>query len=286
MPRPGLFIGSSSEALDVAYSLQAMLEHETDPTVWTQGVFRPSSQTLADLVAEARETDFAAFIFAPDDIVTIRGETTHVVRDNVLFELGLFIGALGVERCFIVTPRNSEPLKLPSDLLGVTPLQYAADRGDGRLMAALGPASHAILEQVRRYGRRASVPTPQTLAAGPTPAEIADLTNRFLIQWDSADLLQTRARLQKGTPMHMIEDEDGQATRDVKALFNFLNGMADAVIAGRADEERLRPVFEHPVRSIWRHAFTYLAPLNVADEWWEPLPQIAELDRRWSRDQL
>lgn len=263
-----------------------MLEYETDPTVWTQGVFRPSSQTLSDLVREARETDFAAFIFAPDDIVTVRGETTHVVRDNVLFELGLFIGALGVERCFLVTPRNSEPLKLPSDLLGVTPLRYAADRGDGRLMAALGPASHAILEQVRRFGRRSSAPETLTEAAAPTPTEIADLTERFLAEWGDGDLLLARARLRKGAPMHMLEDEDGQATRDVKALFNFLNGMADAVIAGRADEERLKPVFENPVRSVWRHAFTYLAPLNVADEWWSPLPQIAELDRRWSRDQF
>lgn len=272
--------------MDVAYSLQAMLEYETDPTVWTQGVFRPSSQTLADLVVEARTTDFAAFIFAPDDVVEVRGDRSNVVRDNVLFELGLFVGSLGIERCFIVTPRNTAPLKLPSDLLGVMPLSYAADRGDGRLKAALGPASHAILQAVRLQGGRTVVPASADGPATPvSEADIQELTRRFIEQWDSPPIANARARLRAGAPLHMVEDEDGQATADVEALFNFLNGMADAVLAGRADEDRLRPVFESPVRGVWSHAFTYLAPLNVADEWWDPLPKIAELNRRWLRDE-
>src|SRR5690606_16157400 len=99
-----------------AYALQKQLEYEADPTVWDQGVFRPMAQTLADLVAEARATDFAAFIFASDDLAEIRGERRNIVRDNVLFELGLFIGSLGADRCFIVAPRNADPLHLPSDL--------------------------------------------------------------------------------------------------------------------------------------------------------------------------
>lgn len=284
--RPGLFIGSSREALDVAYSLQAGLEFETDPTVWTQGVFRPTSQTLTDLMAEAAETDFAAFIFAPDDIAEVRGERTNVVRDNVLFELGLFIGALGAERCFIVTPRGSLPLKLPSDLLGVSTLSYAADRGDGRLHAALGPASHDILQVVRRLG---SLPRESLTAAPAAPQpklDTSELTDRFIQEWEGPRLRGPRDRLRAGAPMHMIEDEEGQATRDVRAVFDFLNSMADALLEGRVDEKRARDVFEAPVRSVWAHAFHYLAPLNMQSEWWDPAPKIAELDLRWRREGL
>lgn len=288
MRRPSLFIGSSSESLDVAYALQATLEYETDPTVWTQEVFRPTSQVLIDLVSEAGRTDFAAFVFAPDDVVMVRGERANIVRDNVLFELGLFIGALGVDRCFLIAPRNSRPLQLPSDLLGIMPLTYAGDRSDGRLMAALGPASHEILKVARRLGPRLA----GTAMADTTPADIftnrdiQELTGTFVADWDTPAIRAARDRLSKGAPMHLYEDEDGQATKDVVLLFNFLNTMAEAVLAGRVDEAVARQAFQSAVHNVWRHSFTYLAPLNVADEFWDPLPKLAELDRRWQREAL
>ena len=288
MRRPAIFIGSSSESLDVAFSLQASLEYETDPTVWTQEVFRPTSQTLADLVGETARTDFAAFIFAPDDVISVRGEQANIVRDNVLFELGLFIGALGVDRCFLIVPRNSKPLKLPTDLLGVVPLSYAADRSDGRLSAALGPASHEILKVARRLGARSSVQRSDEKAAPNifTDSDVQALTDQFIKDWKAEKITEARDRLSKGAPMHMMEDEDGQATADIILLFEFLNTMAEALLAGRVDEAAVRQTFQGPVHNVWRHAFTYLAPLNVADEWWDPPPKIAELDRRWSREDL
>lgn len=289
MDRPTLFIGSSREALDVAYALQRNLEYESDPTVWDQGVFRPMRQALVDLVAEASRTDFAVFVFAPDDIADIRGETKAIVRDNVLFELGLFIGALGPERCFIVAPRDAPSLHLPSDLLGLAPLRYAADRRDGRLRAAVGPASHEILEAIRRSGRRLVI-TDDFCLTSTSPADTAldvqRLTKRFLDDWNDGPVALAWERLQLPTPMHAVEDEDGAATEAIKTVFGFLNSMAEALLAGRIDEDKTRPVFEKPVRQLWARAFTYLAPLNQADEAWTPLPSIALLDRRWRRDTL
>lgn len=276
--------------MDVAYALQKNLEYESDPTVWDQGIFRPMRQALVDLVKEAASTDFGIFIFSPDDIADIRGETRHVVRDNVLFELGLFIGAIGVERCFIVAPRGAASLHLPSDLLGLEPLRYAADRNDGRIRAALGPASHEILTEIRAQGKRATVKTDSgPVLHGPVSDVLLDihrLTKRFIDDWNGLELAPYRARLRSGVPNHLMEDDDGTATEAVRNVFHFLNTMAEALISGRLDEAKARLVFEEPVKNVWAHSATYLAPLNQADEAWDPLPAIAQLDRRWRRDDL
>lgn len=68
--------------------------------MWKDGVFQPSSSTLVDLMRILRNSDFAIFVFSPDDVSIMRDNMDQVVRDNVLFELGLFIGRLGQERCF------------------------------------------------------------------------------------------------------------------------------------------------------------------------------------------
>lgn len=275
--------------MDVAYALQKNLEYEADPTVWDQGVFRPMGQTLSDVTVETQSTDFAVFVFAPDDLADIRGERVNVVRDNVLFELGLFIGALGVDRCFIVAPRGSPNLHLPTDLLGISPLTYAADRRDGRLRAALGPSSHEILMVLRRLGSRTTVESETTPPHGPLADIILDverLTRRFIDDWNGEELAPFRARLRQPLPMHVMEDEDGSATEAMRNIFHFLNTMAEALLAGRIDAAKARPLFEKAVREVWSHGFTYLAPLNLADEIWEPLPPIAQLDREWRKDAL
>lgn len=62
---PAVFIGSSVESLNTAYALQTNLEFDSEPTVWTQGIFNASSYTLKDLVAALDRFDFAIFIFSP-----------------------------------------------------------------------------------------------------------------------------------------------------------------------------------------------------------------------------
>jgi len=125
---PALFIGSSVEGLNIAYAIQENLDFDCEPMVWPQGVFNPSSSALVDLYAFSRKAEFAVFVFTPDDIVHLRGAPHPVARDNVIFELGLFIGALGPRRCFFVVPRGSS-LHVPSDLLGVEPLTSSAAVG-------------------------------------------------------------------------------------------------------------------------------------------------------------
>jgi hypothetical protein len=149
--KPSVFIASSKEGLAVAEAINLNLDHDTFPTLWRNGTFKPGSFALDDLVKKSSAVDFAVFVFTPDDAATIRDESTHVVRDNVLFELGLFIGALGKERCYVVRPRNVD-MHLPSDLLGVTHVDYDPNRPDGELASALNAACKQIRDEIARHG--------------------------------------------------------------------------------------------------------------------------------------
>lgn len=150
--KPTLFIASSSGNLEVAASMQESLEHVAEVTIWNQNVFKLSRYNIESLVDALEASDFGVFIFTPEDIATIRGTEKLTVRDNVIFELGLFIGKLGRERCFIIMPRgNEEEVHFPSDLLGITPALYEAERQDGNLVAALGPAATKITRQIKSF---------------------------------------------------------------------------------------------------------------------------------------
>jgi predicted nucleotide-binding protein len=151
--KPKMFIGSSSEQLTLAYAAQEGLEHNLECTVWTQGVFGLSKSTMASLIDTLEDTDFGLFILAPDDLAVIRDAQKRTIRDNVIFELGLFVGRLGIERCFMIVPRGIEDLQLPTDLAGLTPATYEPDRQDGNLVAALGPACNRIRKAVEKLGR-------------------------------------------------------------------------------------------------------------------------------------
>lgn len=148
---PSLFIGSSSEGLPVAYALQAELDKACEPLVWSQGAFEPTGTTIGSLLEIAQSSDFAALVLTPDDSVVTRGSEVSVARDNVVFELGLFLGALGPRRVFIIQPRDLS-LVLPSDLAGVTRLDYRYKRPGQNLQAAIGPAATRIREIIVSEG--------------------------------------------------------------------------------------------------------------------------------------
>jgi hypothetical protein len=150
---PSVFIGSSSEGLAIAYALQAELDKVCEPVVWSQGVFEPTGTTMGSLLEMARGADFAALVLTPDDPVMTRGAEVRVARDNVVFELGLFLGTLGPRRVFIIQPRDTD-LRLPSDLAGVTRLDYRHDRSDRNLQATIGPAANRIRNAIASEGPR------------------------------------------------------------------------------------------------------------------------------------
>ncbi len=151
--KPRIFVGSSTEGLPIAEAIQLLLEHDAEVTVWTQGVFEASSNSLDDLIEILDKVDFGVFVFSPDDISKIRQKRHFVARDNVIFEMGLFVGRLGKKRTLYIVPRERANFHLPSDLIGVTPLDYDSNRSDGRIQAALGSVSTKIKERTKQLGR-------------------------------------------------------------------------------------------------------------------------------------
>src|SRR5262249_17250614 len=68
-------------------------------------------------------------------------------RDNVVFEAGLFGGALGIRRTFILHAHGS---KLPSDLLGLTSVRYDPAASPAEVRAINQKLRKAIETEARR----------------------------------------------------------------------------------------------------------------------------------------
>jgi hypothetical protein len=108
-------------------------------------------------------------VLGPDDLVASRDVTKSAPRDNVVFELGLFMGALGPERTYMVLPAGAD-LKLPSDVAGITYLPYPS-RSDDNVGAALSSPVIAITDEIKRAGPREQNPTNHVqLPTDPKPA--------------------------------------------------------------------------------------------------------------------
>jgi len=150
--KSSVFIGSSAEGLKIAKHLQVLLDHSCEVTIWSQGVFGLNKGSLEALVNALDGFDFAILVLTADDLVTSRDVSTAAPRDNVLFELGLFMGGLGKNRTFIVYDR-SKSLKLPSDLAGVTAATFEL-HSNGNLQSSLGASATLIENEIESQGPR------------------------------------------------------------------------------------------------------------------------------------
>jgi len=149
---PKLFIMSSAEAKHVALALRDGLEKDVFSKVWDDGVFFAGGYPLESLEQQVSESDFAVAIAEPDDILESRGSRQPTLRDNVLFELGLFMGKLSRYRAILIHPRIKD-LKLPSDLHGLTLIPY--DNGDpSTIQARIAPVCTQLRTLIKKLGVR------------------------------------------------------------------------------------------------------------------------------------
>jgi CAP12/Pycsar effector protein, TIR domain len=146
--KPRVFLGSSGQQTKLVRSIARGLEDFADVEPWTT-TFNPGVSTLERLVELSREVDFAAFVFAQDDWTTTDAAESGQAspRDNVVFEAGLFGGALGIRRTFIL---HADGSKLPSDLLGLTSVRYDPAGGATEVRAINQKLRKAIDSEGRR----------------------------------------------------------------------------------------------------------------------------------------
>ena len=142
MDKNEIFIGSSSEAADYMDEIAVKLEKMNEtPLLWNdenKNIFVPGTSTIDSLIEITERVKAAIFIFNKDDKVWFDGKgsviaaSTDVVRDNVLFEYGLFMGCLGKGKVCFICKGNPH---IASDLQGITYID--GDKGDAHVKMKL-----------------------------------------------------------------------------------------------------------------------------------------------------
>jgi hypothetical protein len=119
---PRAFVGSSTEGLSTARQLKQLLKDDLSITIWDEGtVFGLSDTTIEALEDAVLQFDYGIFIITSDDTLESRGRVRQVARDNVLFELGLFMGKLTRRRVLVVEQKG---VTIPTDLNGFVTARY------------------------------------------------------------------------------------------------------------------------------------------------------------------
>ena len=150
--RPLVFIGSAAESIPVVNALASNLDHTCECIPWHADIFGIGEYAMESLikVLKTKQPDFAIFVLSGADKIESRGEEYRGPRDNVVFELGLAMGALSRERVFMLV-EEGYPIKLPSDLFGINPAKYRSpDRGS--LNTALLRACTQINSKIAELG--------------------------------------------------------------------------------------------------------------------------------------
>ena len=113
-----IFIGSSSEALEQAKQVAAILAEVegVTPVLWTE-CFKLGDLTFQSIENLARRVAGAVFLATPDDDSVIREQRVRTPRANVLFEYGYLTATLTRGRVALCRFAGAE---LPSDFAGVT----------------------------------------------------------------------------------------------------------------------------------------------------------------------
>jgi len=151
MPKPSLFIGSSTEGLEFARAIRTKLDSSAEIVLWEDEMFTLGSTVIEGLINSASQFDFAIMVLTCDDIINSRNVEAFGPRDNVLFELGLFMGTLGRERCFVVQQADNA-IKVPSDLSGLITAKYYWPREDNKYESAVGSACDIIRRRISNLG--------------------------------------------------------------------------------------------------------------------------------------
>jgi hypothetical protein len=226
MDKPRIFLGSSGKQEKLLRALTRGLEDVARVVPWTTS-FNPGTTTLERLLELTNEVDFAAFVFARDDWTTDSPSASDTPepgqaspRDNVVFEAGLFGGALGMRRTFILHASGS---KLPSDLLGLTCVRY----GEVTTATEVRVINQKLRKAIENEGRLARIEGlwwqfSLTERSSHEPSAVSLL--RISRDRDGALELGGRAWQEDGTLSSRYWSEAAKERKDPPGIFYYWNG--------------------------------------------------------------
>ena len=281
--KPRIFIGSSTEGLSVAERVKEFFNDSYECFLWIDDIFKNNESFLETLLKSASLFDFAFMIFSADDMSVIRDECFETARDNVLFEYGLFLGRVGVDRAYFIAEKD---VKIPTDILGITCTRYetsnkiatdSLEKGLAKLkkqiddnvnLGHLGllPSTvlaisyfegfvkltaewimehvgNLVIDEKKYSGGKLLIKIPDTL-----DADVKNSAKIFYIQKKLNDTeIQTKHR---NYPIHFVatEDNDTLEIYDVPTILTGLDQAIDMYFRvghiGKKDEQKLAEIHE------------------------------------------
>jgi hypothetical protein len=152
--KPKVFIGSSNKGKEIAEIVKEHLEenNEIEVKVWWDKIFRIGETYIERLLKATKEFDFALLVITGEDEKEKQGkpgnedEEKRKVNENVLFELGLFMGRLGRHKAIMLYDDDHKAVP-PSDLEGIHKVSFSKRKAGGDLTTAL----EAPCKEIREY---------------------------------------------------------------------------------------------------------------------------------------
>ena len=135
IPAPTVFLASSGTAVPMVKALHRCLKDEGIICQEWKADDTFGGYTYTDLLEAASKCHYAICVMWPDDELKIpKAGKTHVTRDNVVFEAGLFSGVLSPnlwknnvkaeKRTFLWVNNSHSSLHIPTDLTGLHQARY------------------------------------------------------------------------------------------------------------------------------------------------------------------
>jgi hypothetical protein len=118
MNRWRIFIASSKKGYRYAEAVKSVIDGKMGAPVchlWDQGAFEMGTAFLETLEGIPQKYNCGLAVFTADDHLG----SLMAPRDNVVLEFGLFVGAFGRERSFLLVEGRPD-LKIPTDYSGIT----------------------------------------------------------------------------------------------------------------------------------------------------------------------
>ncbi len=139
-----LFVMTSQASGEAAAAIvNAFANEPFTVSTWTNGGFRGAHYAIDSLEHMLDQSDVAITVTEP-------GDESPQGRDNIIFELGFFMGRLGRHRTFLIEPRG-EQLELPHELAGVNTVTYRPS-ANSNLAEALAPACAKLKQLITELG--------------------------------------------------------------------------------------------------------------------------------------